>query len=239
MTVCPVTTPAAPQGAPTTPATPTAPAAPPPVPSPPPSAPAPAVPTAPAGAEPADGTPLSLTQEKFDALVKERLDRAQQSWDSKQAQKDKALAAALGFTDPNADVDPVKALAASQTALTNAQAFAQASAAEALALAAGIKPDKVGDFVRLVDLKGALKDVDAADPAAVRAALKTAVDTKATAYPEWTGSALPGSSGGDRSGVAGNGKKTWTRDEISKLSQDDLAKNADELMAAVAEGRIV
>lgn len=233
-----MTTPAAPQGAPAPAPATTPPAATPPVPTPPPSgAPAaPAVPTAPASTQPAAPAAAepskTFTQDDLDRILTDRLARQEKTFTDKFAQ-------ALGITDPNAVVDPAKALADSQAALSTAQSFAQASAAEALALAAGIKPEKVGDFVRLVDLKGALKNIDAADPAAVRAALKTAVDTKATAYPEWTGSALPGSSGGDRSGAAGNGKKTWTRDEISKLSQDDLAKNADELMAAYAENRIV
>lgn len=196
------------------------------------------MPTAPTGQQPAAGTPLNITQERFEALLTERLDRAKQSWESGQADQKKAIAAALGITDPNAVVDPAKALADSQAALSTAQSFAQASAAEALALAAGIKPEKVGDFVRLVDLKGALKDIDAADPAAVRAALKTAVDTKATAYPEWTGSTLPSSSGGDRATTPTNGKRVYTKPELEGMSQDQLAACAEDLTAAYAEGRI-
>jgi hypothetical protein len=191
------------------------------------------VPTAPTGQQPTapPDAPKTFSQEDLERILTDRLARQEKTFTDKFAQ-------ALGITDPNAAIDPAKALADSQAAVGVAQKLAQSSTAEALALAAGIKPDKVGDFVRLVDLSTALAGIDANDPAKVREALKTAVDAKAASYPEWKGTTLPAASGGDRGQPNANGKRTYTKAELEGMSQDQLAACAEDLTAAYAEGRI-
>ena len=78
---------------------------------------------------------------------------------------------------------------------------AQTAMAESLAAQAGIKPERVEMFVRLVDLSGALNGVDPTDLTAVRGAIKAAVDQTAASLPEFkAGAGLPAASGGDRQG---------------------------------------
>ncbi len=202
-----VTTPT-PQGAPTpTPAAPPAP----PTPQPPAAPPAP-VPTPPANpptpqpTPPADGEPLNLTKERFNEIITTRLNEAKTSWEqaaaTAQAERNAALAAALGITDPNATPDPAEMLKQAQQQATAAQQRADTAEAKALALAAGVKPERLDLFMRLADVSGVLKDVDRSKPEAATAALKSAVDGALTAAPEFKGTALPGASGGDGQGGA-------------------------------------
>jgi hypothetical protein len=116
------------------------------------------------------------------------------------AAQEKALMAkfAKAFGVAPQDADPAKVAEQAQQQAGTYQKQAQAAMAESLAVLAGIKPDHVARFVKLVDLTGALKDVDPTDGTAVRAAIKTAVDAEAKLLPEWKGGALPASSGGDR-----------------------------------------
>lgn len=173
--------------------------------------------------------PKAFTQEDVDKLIGDRLTREREA----QAKK---YAELFGITDPNAPIDPAKALADAQAATKSAQEVAVAATAESLARAAGIKDDRIDTFIAIAQQSGLFKGVNLADTTA-REALKVAVLAKASEFPEWKGGTLPAASGGDR-GQQPPGKKVWTRDEISKMSQNDLANNADELMAAYAEGRI-
>lgn len=202
-----VTTPT-PQGAPTpTPAAPPAPtpqppAAPPaPVPTPPANPP---VPTPPAGSEPSDAN-KTFTQADLDRIIGDRLTRAEQTWQQKQdeaaAERNKQLAAVFGITDPNATPDPAKLLEQAQQQATAAQQRADTAEAKAVALAAGVKPERLDLFLRLADVSGVLKDVDRSKPEAAGVALKSAVDAALTAAPEFKGSALPSASGGDGQGA--------------------------------------
>jgi len=188
------------------------------------------VPTAPTGTQPPADAPKTFTQDDLDRILTDRLARQEKAFTDKFAQ-------ALGITDPNAVVDPAKALAEAQEATQAAYGLAHSSTAEALALAAGIKPDKVQDFVRLVDPKAVLKDVNPTDAAAVRAALNTAVAAKAASHPEWTGSALPAASGSDLQ-VQPNGKRIYSRAELKGMTQQDLRAIAGDLQLAASEGRI-
>lgn len=225
-----------PQGTPTpTPAAPPAPtpqppAAPPaPVPTPPANPPAPQPTPTPPVEPPAPPAPKAFTQEDVDKLIGDRLAREREA-------QNKKLAELFGVTDPNAPIDPAKALADSQAAAQAAQEIAVAATAESLARAVGIKDERIDTFIAIAKQAGLFNGVNLAD-AAAKEALKAAIAAKANEFPEWKGSTLPPASGGDR-GQQPPGKKVWTRDEISKMSQDELAKNADELMAAYAEGRI-
>lgn len=194
-----MTTPAAPQSAtPPAPADGQPPAATPPVPGPPPNAPAPqgnrdwtATPAKPADAPAADA-PKTFTQAELDQY-------AAKARAAERAQWAKKVQGVFGEGTPD---DPAAALKQAQERTATFQQQAQTAMAESLAVQAGIKPERVEMFVRLVDLSGALNGVDPTDLAAVRGAIKTAVDTTAAGLPEFKASAgLPAASGGDRQGV--------------------------------------
>lgn len=204
----------------------------------PPAAPTPQGGQPPAAGQPAADAPLNLTQTQLDQIIGDRLTRAQQSWDTRQAEQNKALAAALGITDPNATPDPAKLVADAQAAATAAQTRADTADARSLALAAGVKADRVDLFLRLVDVGGALKDVDRSKGDAITGALTTAVTTALTAAPEFKGTTVPPASGGDRSGGQPAQGRIYTRDELSKMSPDQLVAINDDLQKAAAEGRI-
>lgn len=199
-----------PQGAPTpTPAAPPAPeggqppVATPPVPTPPPSAPAqPAAPAAPTG----DDEPLNLTKGRFNEIITTRINEVKQSLAAEQAaaqaERDKQLAAIFGVAPSDTPPDPAELLKQSQAEVAAAHQRADLADTRALAIAAGVKPDRVDLFMRLVDVGDVLKDVNRGDGAAISTALKSAVDTALTAAPEFKGVALPGSSGGDLKGGA-------------------------------------
>ncbi|MDT7786370.1 MAG: hypothetical protein QOF58_4789, partial [Pseudonocardiales bacterium] len=165
-----------------------------------------------------------LTKERFNEIITTRLNEAKQSWqqqaDQAQTERNKALAAALGITDPNATPDPAELLKQAQAQATAAQGRADLADTRALALAAGVKPERIDLFTRLIDVGGVLKDVNRGDANAVAAALKSAVDTALTTAPEFKGTALPPSSGGD-----GQGGTTATLDERIAAAQaaGDLA----------------
>lgn len=111
------------------------------------------------------------------------------------------------------------------------------TAAERAALAAGVKPDRVDRFLRLVDLTD--RDELTADGKPDSDAINAAVAKALTDVPEFKGEpARPsGSSGSD--GMNGNGdRKTWTREEIAKMSVADFEKHEDEINAALAGGRV-
>lgn len=197
-----MTTPAAPQGAPTTPpaapATPpvaTPPAATPPVPTPPPSG-APATP--PAGQQ---GGEKTFTQTDVERILKDRMDRFEKSVAEKQTDAMKKLAEVMGWQDPAAAKDPAELLKQAQQETGAVRNVAVAAVAEALALRAGIKPERIETFVAIAEKANLFKDVDLTD-ASARAALQAAVEKKAGEFPEWKGATLPGASGGDGQGGA-------------------------------------
>lgn len=111
------------------------------------------------------------------------------------------------------------------------------TAAERAAIAAGVKPDRVDRFLRLVDLTD--RDELTADGKPDNDAITAAVAKALGDVPEFKGEpARPsGSSGSD--GMNGNGdRKTWTREEIAKMSVADFEKHEDEINAALAGGRV-
>ncbi|WP_439377478.1 hypothetical protein [Amycolatopsis lexingtonensis] len=207
---------------------------------------APATAPAPAtqpGTQPQDGLPAAppkpgpppaktFTQADVDRIINERLSRQEKSIGDK-------LAELFGGKPADGDgaVKPEAVLQQAQQMLDNARTTANNATAEALAQAAGIKPERISTFIGLADLTGVLKDVDQNDATAVKAAIKTAIDAKAAEFPEWKTTTAPPASGGDRSGAQG-GKKTYTRAQLEAMSSDELAANADDIVAASREGRI-
>ncbi|MEA5367727.1 hypothetical protein VA596_49910 [Amycolatopsis sp., V23-08] len=182
--------------------------------------------------KPGPATGKTFTQADLDAIVQKRMSGFEKSFADK-------LAGLFGGQSGEgaAAVKPEDVLKRAEGVLAAANQRANTATAEALAAAAGIKPERIDVFIGLANLTGVLNGVDQNDATAVKAAIKTAVDTEAAKYPEWKTDAPAAASGGDRTQAAG-GKKTWTRAEISKMSQDELVANSDELQKAAAEGRI-
>lgn len=174
----------------------------------------------------------TFTQADLDRILNERLSRQEKSLGDK-------LAALFGnkTDDGDSTTKPEDVLKRAEDMLATARTTANNATAEALAQAAGIKPERIETFIGLANLAGALKDVDQNDAAAVKTAIKAAVDAKAAEFPEWKTTTAPAASGGDRSAAAG-GKKTYTRAQLESMSADELAANADDILAAQREGRI-
>lgn len=174
----------------------------------------------------------SFTQADLDRIINDRLTKQQDSMK-------KQFAQALGIEDPNAETDPAKLLEQQKSATSEAQKRADAAEAKSLALAAGVKPDRVDRFAKLVDVDSALKDVDRSDSSKVSDALKSAVASTLEDVPEFKASSanVPSTSGGDRSS-GDSGKPVYTQDQINNMSRDELIEKADDLTEALAEGRI-
>ena len=234
----------------TTPVTPAAPSAPtdqttPPTTDPaattPPAAPVPTPPAQPATGEPAatqadEGK--TFTQADLDRILTDRLARERKASEDKQAEFNKKLAALFGGTTPE-DGRPTgeQLIEQMQGMVAQAQDRANTATADAAARLA-VRDDRVGALLAMVDVKAALKDVDASDTAKVNEAIKKAVDAKAAEFPEWKRTAIPGASTANPNGGGAAGKPTYTRDQLAKMSADELAKIADDLPRAYAEGRI-
>jgi hypothetical protein len=181
---------------------------------------------------PPPGGEKTFTQADLDRIINERLTRQEKTLGDK-------LAELFGGkpADGGGAVKPEAVLQQAQQMLDTARTTANTATAEALAAAAGIKPERIATFIGLANLTGVLKDVDQNDGVAVKAAIKAAVDAKAAEFPEWKTTTAPPASGGDRSGAPG-GKKTYTRVQLDAMTQDELAANADDIVAASREGRI-
>lgn len=179
-----------------------------------------------------DDSGKTFTQADLDRIINDRLTKQQDSMK-------KQFAQALGIEDPNAETDPAKLLEQQKSATSEAQKRADAAEAKSLALAAGVKPDRVDRFAKLVDVDSALKDVDRSDSSKVSEALNSAVASTLEDVPEFKASSanVPSTSGGDRS-TGDNGKPVYTRDQIKNMSREDLVEKSDELTQAMAEGRI-
>ncbi|OZM73986.1 hypothetical protein CFN78_06775 [Amycolatopsis antarctica] len=168
-------------------------------------------------AKPGDDAGKRFTQADLDRIISDRLGKAEQSWQQKQTEQNKKLAALLGGEDPD-QVDPAKALEDAQGTASKAVQRADRAEAKALALAAGIKPERVERFVKLCDISGALDGVDRGDDAKVQAAIQSAVDSALEDVPEFKGTNLPQSSGGDRSG---GGQQTVTLEQFKAMDVDE------------------
>lgn len=106
--------------------------------------------------------------------------------------------------------------------------------AERLALAAGCKPDRVTKLMRLIDLSDL--DTVTADGKPDTDAIRAIVERELADTPELKGTAAAGQSGGDHAGAGET--KTWTRDEIAKLSPEEFVKHEKEIDAAAQAGLI-
>ncbi|MBP2331235.1 hypothetical protein JOF56_011620 [Kibdelosporangium banguiense] len=206
-----------------------------PVPTPPPNPPAP-----PAGGQqppandvqpPANGGEKTFTQADVDRFITDRLARERDA-------QNKRFAQAFGIEDPNAAPDPAKAIADARTETQAAKDLAVDAVAEALALRVGIKPERVDTFIAVARQSGLFSNVDLT-AAEAKTALAAALAVKANEFPEWkAGPTLPSASGGDLQQPA-SGKPTYTKAQLEKMSPDELAEKADDILAAYRENRIV
>lgn len=171
-----------------------------------------------------------FTQADLDRIINDRITRERES-------QQKQWMAALGIQDPNAAKDPQQAAKAAQEQAATATQFAVDTLAEAVALSAGIKPDRVPVFLAVAKQAGLLTNVDLAKPTEARTALTAALTAKAGEFPEWKASTVAPSSGGDR-GVPQNGKRQWAKSELDNMSHAEMEKNLPEVQAALAEGRV-
>jgi len=109
--------------------------------------------------------------------------------------------------------------------------------AQNAALTAGVKPDRVEKFLKLVDLDvGKLSDDGKPDGDAIKALIEAELKDS----PEFKASAgsndKPGASGGEFNGSGD--KHQWTRAELAKLSTAEFEKHEAEIMAQMKAGTI-
>lgn len=171
-----------------------------------------------------------FTQTDLDRIIADRLAR-------ERAALRRQFAQALGLEPDEAPADPAKALEQAQQDIQRERDRADRAEARALALQAGVNPERVDTFVRLLDLAETTKGIDPGDTAARTQALTDAVAATLAMVPEFKATPVPTSSGGDRQQTA-PGKRVWSRAEVEQLSPAELARHAAELAEAAAEGRI-
>lgn len=172
-----------------------------------------------------------LSQAEVDAIVQKRLGEARKSWerDAKTAADRAQMDEAERLKAEKADAE-----AAAQTATTKANERLVKADAKIAAQAAGANPKRIDALLRLVDLTDITVDDDGnVDTKALQAAITKGLDE----YPEFKAGegGKGGPSGGD---FNGDSSRTWTRDEISKLSDAEFDKHKDEIQAAVAAGKV-
>ncbi|WP_460407331.1 hypothetical protein, partial [Actinophytocola sediminis] len=162
----------------------------------------PATPAAPATGQPAADAPKptdpgdqKFTQADLDRILTDRLSRQEKTLGEKFAK--------LFGGEPEGDgkQKPEDVLAKATAMVEQAQARANAASARSYAQDAGIKKDRVGTLVGMVDMTTALSGVDTNDAAAVEAAIRKAVDAKVEEFPEWKASTVPGASTANPNGA--------------------------------------
>ncbi len=202
----------------------------------PPADPPPADP--PAGDPPADPPPaagdagqVTMTQTELDAMIQKRLGQAKKGWETDaqtQAQREK-MDEVERLRAEKADADTAIAEVTERANRRLVQADAKVTA-----VGEGANPARVDALLKLVDLSDVTVDDDGSvDTDAVAAAIKKGLEE----FPEFkaTGASGAGRSGGDFNGGA---TKTWTREEITKLSDDEFDKNKDAIQAAMSAGNV-
>jgi hypothetical protein len=183
----------------------------------------------PAGGEPAK---VTMTQAELDALIGRAHGKAKT-----QAEKElKAFLEAEGLSETEklkaaaTQADERVAAAQREVLVTKIE-----TAAERAALAAGVKPERVERFMRLVDLDpDDVTDDGKPDPDAIR----KAIDKVLGEVPEFKGEPAPtGAAGGEHTGGGG---KQWTRSEIAELAKNpaEFAKHEAEIDAQVKAGTV-
>lgn len=184
----------------------------------------------PAGAQdpPADKT---FSQADVDRIVQQRLAKHSKDLDA-YAEREK-LDDAERLRAEKADADAAVAEAKREAVAARVEV-----AAERAALAAGVKPERVQRFLKLVDL-----DLDeVTDDGKVNSdAVSEAVLSTLTDVPEFKGAA-PAPGGGAPGGAdfdgTGGSVKQWTAAEIASLSPAEYKQHQAEILAQMRAGKI-
>lgn len=172
----------------------------------------------------------TLTQDEVNELIAKAKasERAKATAEAAEAAKRAKMDEADRLKAEKADADK-KAV----EAVERANQRAVRSDAKLEAVAAGVKPDRVDHFMRLLDLSDvAVDDNGDPDPKAIKRAVKEAL----AAVPEFKGEASPAGSSGEFG--SDNGTPTFTREQIAKMSAEEFAKNEAAIDAATKAGAI-
>lgn len=189
---------------------------------------------------PAGGTPTpppapekTFTQADLDAKIKERL--AAESVKHQKALEQ--LQATAGKSELEAAQIKQKAAEDALKDANRSSGLKVATAEAKLnALTAGVRADRVDSVLRLADLSSVVADDGTVDEGALKAAVDAVIET----YPEWKGEAVtpPPSSSGAPMGGAPTTPETFTREQLAKMSPAEYSAKRDEIMKAMAEGRV-
>lgn len=194
--------------------------------------------TPPADTPPAGDAGKTFTQADLDRIINDRLAKAQTTFDQKLAE----IQATAGKTELEAA--QIKAQGLEEKLGTVTQASAQRIAATEAKLAAhlaGGKADRLQHIVAQADLTAAVADDGTVDEAKVAEAIGKVLEQ----FPEWKGATIPSSSGGELTPGAPGAKPTYTRAEITSMTEKmrgqdpaEARKTLAEINSAMAEGRI-
>lgn len=203
-------------------------------------------PAAPAKGDPPKDPPapppkIEFTPEQqahIDALVTERVKRAEKAAEKKATQQADE-AARRAQMDESERLKAEKQDAEKRASDAEAAANARVVKAEAklAAVAAGIKPERVEAALRMLDISTiSVSDDGEPDAAAIALALQNLKKEIPELFGDSTGGAQR--SGGDFGG-GGAQKRIYTEAEIKAMSSEDFGKVQDDVMAAMREGRVV
>lgn len=167
---------------------------------------------------------VEMTQAELDALINKTHGKAKakaesefKTWLDQQS---------MGEAD-RLKAEQAAAVAERDAARAEVLATKVETTAERAAIAAGVKPDRVDRFMRLVDLSNVddLTDDGKPDRAAIDAAVTAALD----AVPEFKGTAAPaGASGAEHNGDGS--PKTFTREQIANMTEAEYEANKGDIM---------
>lgn len=175
-----------------------------------------------------------LTQAEVDAMFDREFSKRKTKWE-----KDLA---AYAEREGQTEVDRLKAEVADAEKATadgyrDVLAERVATRAERAALAAGVKPERIDRFLKVVDLS----DLDGltADGKPDDDAIAKVIGSTLDDMPEFKGAdgGKPASGGGDFSG-SGGAPKQWTRADVAKLTPAEFDKHEDEIMEQMRAGSI-
>lgn len=171
----------------------------------------------------------SFSQDEVEKIVAKRESRLRKKLE-KEAEEAKKKAEMSESEKLKAEKEEAEKRSADS--LTKANQMLVKADAKVAAVAAGVKPERINKFLKLVDLSDIeVSEGGEPDGAAIKAAIAEALED----VPEFKGAAGGGgASGGDFGGDAG--RKKWTQAEVDKLSPEDYEKHRDEILAQSKTG---
>jgi hypothetical protein len=174
-------------------------------------------------------------QAQIDALVAERVKRAEKAAEKKAAQQaEEAARRAQMDESERLKAEKADAEKRAEEAEKRAERTLVAAEAKLAVLSAGAKAERIERILGLLELD----EVVVTDGVPDSEAIKSAVHALKGELPElFVAAPVPGRSGADMGGPA---KPTWSRAQIAELARDPkaYAEHEAEIDAALAEGRI-